>query len=112
MSDTDGTINWFEIPAAKTDRARSFYGGLFGWTFQPFDDTGSYLMTDGGAVYPSEKNGVIVYFGTSDIDASIAQIKALGGSSDDPQAIPNVGRYASCTDSEGNAFGLFEREQA
>ena len=53
-----------------------------------------------------------VYFGTSDLDASIAMIKTLGGSSDEPQEIPNVGRYATCTDTEGNAFGLFEAKQA
>ncbi len=110
MSDTDGKINWFEIPAANTDRARSFYGGLFGWTFQPFDDTGSYQMTDGGAVFQSEKKGVTVYFGTSDIAASIALIKSLGGTSEDAQEIPNVGHYATCRDTEGNAFGLFQRD--
>ena len=54
----------------------------------------------------------MVYFSTSDIDASIAKIKELGGSSDEPQDIPPVGRYARCTDTEGNAFGLFQRDQA
>ena len=112
MSETDGKINWFEIPAAETDRAQSFYGGLFGWTFEPFDDSGSYFMTDSGAVFPSGQKGITVYFSTSDIDASIAKIKELGGSSDAPQAIPPVGRYARCTDTEGNAFGLFQRDQA
>lgn len=112
MSDTDGKINWFEIPAENTDRARSFYGGLFDWTFKPFDDAGSYFMTDGGAVFPSEKKGMTVYFGTSDIAASIAKIKELGGSSGDPQDIPGVGQYANCTDTEGNGFGLFEQSQS
>ena len=91
MSDTDGKVTWFEIPAGNTDRARSFYGGLFGWTFTPYDDTGSYQMTENGGMHQSEKNGVTVYFGTSDIDASIALIKSLGGSSEDAQDIPNVG---------------------
>ena len=112
MSDTDGKINWFEIPAAETDRARSFYGGLFGWTFQPFDDSGNYFMTDGGAVFPSEKKGITVYFGTSDIVGAIAKIQELGGVSEAPREIPNVGHYATCTDTEGNAFGLFQRDQA
>jgi uncharacterized protein len=111
MSDNDGKINWFEIPAANTDRARSFYGGLFGWTFQPFDDTGNYFMTESGGMFPSEKTGITVYFGTSDIAGSIAKIKELGGSSEDPQEIPNVGHYATCTDTEGNAFGLFQPGQ-
>jgi len=111
MSDTDGKVTWFEIPAGNTDRARSFYGGLFGWTFTPYDDTGSYQMTENGGIHQSEKNGVMVYFGTSDLEASIALLKTLGGSSEDAQDIPNVGRYATCTDTEGNAFGLFEAKQ-
>jgi hypothetical protein len=109
MSDTDGKVTWFEIPAGNTDRARSFYGGLFGWTFTPYDDTGSYQMTDSGGIHQSEKNGVTVYFGTSDLDASVAQVRELGGQAGDPQEIPNVGPYATCSDTEGNAFGLYQQ---
>jgi predicted enzyme related to lactoylglutathione lyase len=109
MSDTDGTITWFEIATEDADRARSFYGGLFGWQFQPFDpEHPDYQVTNGGAVYASDERGITVYFGTSDIDASVALVRELGGSSDEPQPIPNVGRYAQCADTEGTAFGLFE----
>jgi hypothetical protein len=52
MSETDGKINWFEVPAENADRARSFYGALFDWTFRPFDDAGDYQMTDGGRSSP------------------------------------------------------------
>ena len=45
MSDTDGKINWFEIPAAETDRARSFYGGLFGWTIRSRSTTTDGKLT-------------------------------------------------------------------
>jgi predicted enzyme related to lactoylglutathione lyase len=62
-------------------------------------------------VQRSEKNGVTVYFGTSDLDASFELVKPLGGSSEDAQDILSVGRYATCTDTEGNAFGLFEAKQ-
>ncbi len=112
MSDSDGKITWFEIGAENADRARGFYGGLFGWQFQAFDpEHTDYQVTDGGAVYSSDKRGLTVYFGTSDIDTSVARVRELGGSADDPQPIPNVGRYAQCTDTEGSAFGLFEAVQ-
>ena len=65
-------------------------------------------MTDGGAVFTSDKKGVLVYFGTSDLDSSVARVGELGGSAGEVQVIPDVGRYATCTDTEGNAFGLFE----
>ena len=62
MSDTDGKIVWFEVAADKGDRARVFYGSLFGWSFQPFGDEGDYAMTDGGAVYTNpDGKGIIVY---------------------------------------------------
>ena len=112
MSETDGKITWFEIGAENAARARSFYGDLLGWTFEGFEeDGGDYQMTSdaGGAVYTNESKGILVYFGTSDIDASVARVRELGGESGDPQDIPGIGRYATCSDTEGNAFGLFQR---
>ena len=69
-------------------------------------------VTDEGAVSSSDGKGLLVYFATSDIDASVLRVAELGGSASDPAAIPGVGRYATCADTEGNAFGLFESEQA
>jgi hypothetical protein len=31
-----GQINWVELPATDTARARTFYGGLFGWGTNEF----------------------------------------------------------------------------
>ncbi len=84
MSDTDGKITWFEIAGGDGGRARGFYSGLFGWQFQPFEEGGDYQMTyeAGGAVYTSpESKGIVVYFGTSDIDSSVAKVRELGGES-------------------------------
>ena len=112
MSDTDGKIAWFEIAGENGDRARTFYSGLFGWEFTPFEEGGDYQTSQaaGGAVYtgPGGAPSVLVYFGTSDIDASVAKVRELGGEGGDPQPIPNVGRFAICSDTEGNSFGLFQ----
>ena len=111
MSDTDGKVNWFELPAADSARARGFYSLVFGWTFQPFDDAGDYLMTpegNGGIYNSSDKKGITVYFSTSDIAASIEKVKNAGGQADEPKEIPNVGSYCHCTDTEGNTFGLYQ----
>jgi hypothetical protein len=75
-------------------------------------------MTDGlepaGAIYPSEKpgEGLIVYFLTSDIDASIARARELGGSAEDKQPIPTIGWFARCRDTEGNEFSLFQPDDS
>ena len=110
MSDTDGKIVWFEVASADGGRARAFYGDLFGWAFEPFEDGGDYQITDGGAVYTNpDGKGILVYFGTSDIGASVARVRELGGQAGEPHEIPNVGRYATCSDTEGNAFGLYQQ---
>jgi predicted enzyme related to lactoylglutathione lyase len=104
-------IAWFEVAAEDGGRARGFYSGLFGWSFEPFEPGGDYQTSNdaGGAVYTNpDGKGIVVYFATPDIDGSVARVRELGGQSGDPQAIPNVGRYATCSDTEGNAFGLFQ----
>jgi hypothetical protein len=112
MSDTDGKVTWFELPAADSARARGFYSLVLGWTFESFDPAGEYQVTPegGGGIYVStEKKGLTVYFGTSDLEASIAKVRNAGGQAGDAQEIPNTGRYSVCTDTEGNEFGLYER---
>jgi len=109
---SDSKMTWFEVPAENADRARTFYGGLFGWQFQAFDETGDYQVTDEGAVSSSDRKGLLLYFSTSDIVASVARVGELGGDASEPSGIPGVGRYSTCTDTEGNAFGLFQPDQA
>ena len=109
MSDTDGKVNWFEIPAGNTDRARSFYGGLFGWTFSRSTTpaaTSDDRQRGHLPVREERRHGLLRHVRHRRLDR---EDQELGGSSDDAQDIPNVGRYATCTDTEGNAFGLFER---
>ena len=100
------------MPAENAERARSFYGDLFGWQFQSFDETGDYQVTGEGAVSSSDQKGLLLYFGTSDLDQSVARVGELGGSAAEPQGIPGVGRYATCTDTEGNPFGLFQPDRS
>ena len=103
-----GKLVWFELPSADTEKARDFYGGLFGWTFESFGGQ-DYQMTSGGAVYndPSS-SGLMAYFDVDDIDAAAARVQELGGIAGDKQQIPGVGSYVRCADLDGNKFGLYE----
>ena len=107
-SETTGKIAWFELPAEDTQRAQDFYGRLFGWQFQPYEGEDYHLtFAAGGAIYKApERKGPTLYFGTDDIDAAIARVHELGGEAGEKQEIPNIGRYALCSDTEGNPFGL------
>jgi uncharacterized protein len=113
MSDAAATVAkivWFEVPAADTERARSFYGDLFGWQFQPFDGQDYHMSYEaGGAIFGSpEQNGPMVFFGVPDIEAATARVGELGGEGGEKQEIPGIGYYAHCKDSEGNPIGLYQ----
>jgi len=113
-----GKIVHFELVATDADRASGFWSGLFGWnigasTMEGFD----YRMfrageDQGGAIMPSETagSGLIVYLETDDIDASVAKVRELGGSSDEKQPVPTHGWFASCKDTEGNSFSLWQND--
>jgi predicted enzyme related to lactoylglutathione lyase len=97
----------------------NFWKSLFGWKFQAWEGPVEYHMLDGnepgGAIYPDPEgagSGPIVYFGTSDIDASIARARELGGSAEDKQPIPTIGWFARCVDTEGNPFSLFQPDDS
>ena len=107
-----------ELPAQDTDRATTFYNSLFGWEFQDSGMPGiDYRMFEGrpgGAVYSGDNagSGPIVYFGTDDIDATIAQVRELGGEAEDKQPIPGVGWFTRCQDTEGNSWSLFQSDES
>lgn len=114
-----GQLVHFELPAEDTERARGFWSSLFGWTFEGWEGSVEYHQTQaggppGGAIYPAQggERGPIVYFGVDDIGAAVARTRELGGEADDPAAIPHVGWYARCSDTEGNRFSLFAPDES
>jgi predicted enzyme related to lactoylglutathione lyase len=114
----EGQLVHFELPSQDNSRAKTFWSSLFGWKFHEFEGPGEYTMLDGnepgGAIYPSQsgERGPVVYFGTDDIDKTIARVRELGGSAEDKQPIPSVGWFARCTDTEGNDFSLFQSDES
>jgi predicted enzyme related to lactoylglutathione lyase len=112
-----GEVVHIEFPAEDPERAQAFWGGLFGWTFQ---DSGmpdvDYRMArtgegSGAAVMESDERGAPnFYFATDDIDASLAKVRELGGSAADKMPVPTHGWFAACSDSEGNAFHLWQAD--
>lgn len=111
ISETTGKITWFELPAKDTKRAKKFYGQLFGWSFEAFGADDYHLTYEaGGAINGAlGQTAALVYFGTNDIDASIARVRELGGEAGDREEIPGFGFYSYCTDTEGTRFGLYQQ---
>ena len=124
-------VQHFEIPADDTDRARKFYTESFGWKMQdwPMADGSNYIGIHTGPLddknMPMESgfiNGGMFKRGgnfaptspvitpvVQDIDATIAKVKAAGGSVvGDKTEIPGMGWYAYVKDTEGNTIGIFQ----
>jgi uncharacterized protein len=114
----EGQLVHFELPAQDAGRAKEFWQSLFGWKFRTWEGPVEYHMLDGfepgGAIYPSETagDGAVIYFGTADIDASIARVRELGGSAEEKHPIPAIGWFARCRDTEGNDFSLFQSDES
>lgn len=111
-----GHFVWHDLITTDIPSAVEFYKKVVGWSTQPFDPEGKYLMWTGkhGAVggVGSVPEGVSpywrVYIGTDDIDATIAKAQQLGGKvTTSVTDIPNVGKWAALQDPQGNEFGLF-----
>ena len=117
------TIVHFDLPAEDLARARKFYGGLFGWTFQrPTGPMEYYLIgtraLDGS---PGVRGGMgkrgaqdqrmMNYFGVPSVEEYLKKAKSLGASVVMPKTtVPFFGYLAVCVDTEGNPFGLWEED--
>ena len=117
---TAANLVWFEIPAEKLDRAKSFYGKLFGWKINPMPGMGDYLHIDtgGGNDTPDgalmarkcPEHPVTIYINVTSAARSAAKVEKLGGKICMAKtAVPGMGYFVICQDTEGNAFALWER---
>ncbi len=107
-----------ELPSQDWQAAGRFYSELFGWkinpmpelnyaTFDPGDGRGGgFPIADGEVNLPG---AVLIYVDTDDIEASLAQAEALGGTTVVPKTeIPGMGWFAVFTDPTGNRIALFQ----
>jgi predicted enzyme related to lactoylglutathione lyase len=119
----------FEIPADDVERAKGFYGAVFGWQLQTMSmGEGEYtiVMTtpvDEQSQQPTEPGGInggmmqrttelsspIITIDVEEIDQALKEIEAEGGSTVTPRTpIPGMGAFAYFKDPEGNMMGLWE----
>jgi len=119
---TAASLVWFEIPADNVERARKFYGALFGWKIEKFPgmvdywhiDTGGGDDTpDGGLMSRKHPEQTITnYVNVASVSKAAAKVEKLGGKICMPKtAIPQMGYFAVCQDTENNTFALWERKE-
>ena len=115
-----GKVVHFEVPSDDTGRAKGFWGGLFGWDFQPMEGPFEYHMAQideemGAGVHPVEEGGskgLRFYFDVDDLGASSEQVRGLGGEAGEAMPVPGMGWFSLCTDTEGNEFGLWQGDRS
>ena len=114
-------IVWFEIPADNPDRAKAFYNDLFGWKINPFPgsvdywhiDTGGADDTPDGALKRRKEpqEPIVNYVGVDSVTDYSKKIEKLGGKiCMGKTAVPQMGYFAVCQDTEGNAFGIWQSD--
>lgn len=111
----------FEIPADEPERAVRFYEDVFGWTIEQWEGPMEYwLVTTGqapepginGAIERRREGGVTQNtVDVPDVDEYVRKVEAAGGKIIRPKtALPGVGWYAYCADTEGNVFGMMQED--
>lgn len=111
---------WFELHTRDHKKSVAFYREVFGWDTFDVADTDEFRYTTLGAG-DDQKAGIMdasgflpedvpahwsVYFGSDDVDATIAMAIELGGSVVDPAQDTPYGRLATITDSTGAVLKL------
>jgi len=117
------SIVWFEIPAENVERAKSFYGKLFGWKITRFPgpmdywhiDTGGHDATPDGGLLKRQNpghQGMTNYISVASVSTAATKVQKLGGTICMPKTpVPGMGYFVICQDPEGNVFALWERDE-
>lgn len=114
-----GSFHWNELMTRDVEKAKKFYGGTIGWTFDgmPMPD-GTYwvakmgdkpvggLFTIGGPQFDGVPEQWMAYLAVDDVDARVAKATAAGAKLMRPIFdVPGVGRIAILREPGGAGVG-------
>ncbi len=116
----------FEIHAGDVERAKAFYGGVFGWEFQDWSEfadmpyygcvtgegpgiDGAIMQRHGELAPGAPVMGAVLTMGVEDFDTTASAIEAAGGVVALPKhALPGMAWQGYFLDTEGNVFGIHQ----
>ena len=115
-------VSHFDIPADDPKRAQKFYKEVFGWKFKKWDGPMDYWMAKTGTKEPGIDGGMSKRMpgqigmtntiNVPSIEKFSKKIMENGGQLIIPKmAIPKVGWFVQCMDTEGNMFGIIEMDE-
>lgn len=117
----------FAVNASDMERAKAFYAGAFGWSFQAFGPPGFYMIQGAGGpggMYASLQQrreivpgkpiyGLECSLSVENSEKAEAAIKKAGGKIVMPRTIiAGVGKLFFFEDTEGNIMGAMEYDAA
>src|SRR5215471_18400159 len=121
---TQGTPNWVDLQTTDQDAAKSFYGAIFGWSYddQPMDQGAVYSMAKIGedtvaAIAPQSPELAAAgappmwntYLAVDSVDDAAAKVGAAGGKvAMEPFDVMDAGRMAFVIDPGGAAVALWQ----
>lgn len=115
-------VSWFDIPADDPQRAQRFYQDVFDWKFDKWNGPMDYWMAITGTEEPGINGGlskrmpgqigITNTITVPSVDEFSKKVSEKGGELIIPKmAIPGIGWFAQCTDTEGNVFGIIEMDK-
>jgi uncharacterized protein len=123
------TIVHFEISADDVERGKKFYRDLFGWKIEKWsgqsdrkdmeywiittsDDKGNKALGGGMMKRQGPQQPIINHIDVKSIEEYSSKVQQLGGKVHIPKtAVPGMGYFAICLDTENNAFGIWENNE-
>ena len=114
----------FELPADDPDRCARFYADVFGWKIEKWGGPTDYWLVttgeesetgiDGGIGRPQgPEDQTTNTIDVADLDAAVAAVEAAGGTiTNAKHAVQGVGWLAYAADTEGNPFGMMQRDES
>jgi predicted enzyme related to lactoylglutathione lyase len=114
-----GTPSWVDLASPELAAASSFYSSLFGWDAKDQGpESGHYHMMEFGGAAVAGAASIMMegqppawttYISVDDADASIAKVKAAGGTVFvEPMDVLDVGRMAVFADPTGAAAAVWQ----
>jgi uncharacterized protein len=114
-----GALSWNELGSPDPEGSAKFYGDLLGWKTTPMEGADPpYLVittaagTSNGGIRPPTPPGAppfwLVYFATSDIDASLAKVAELGGNVMVGTTDIGMAKIGVVQDAQGAVFALYD----
>jgi len=106
-------LGYFTIDTPDIDKARAFYGALFGWTFDADASNPAYAhVADSDPAFgfvkvERAKDFPHLYFRVEDVAAACARVTELGGKAAVPSQSAS-GLSAVVSDDQGVSFSLWQ----